>query len=1095
MLVPALCVCFSDTAYAAPGDITTVAGTGTSGYNGDTYLLATSTALNNPSSICKDSSGRIFIADRYNNRIRMIDTSGNIYTVAGTGAAAYGGDGGAATSAQLNQPIGIYADLSGNIFVAELLSHRIRMFTVGGNISTVAGTGAATYGGDGGAATAAQLNFPVSVYGDSSGNIFVADHDNNRIRMFTVGGNISTVAGTGAAAYGGDGGLATSAQLNKPVCVYADSSGNIFVADRDNFRIRMFTVGGNISTVAGTGTAGSSGDGGPATSAQLKYPYCAYGDSSGNIFVADRDSHCIRKFTVGGTISTVAGTGTAGYSGDGGAATAAKLNQPLSICADLSGNIFVAEEGNQRIRKFTVGGTISTVAGNGTGAYTGDSSPSITALTAQLKNPLGVCKDSSGNIFVADQNNHRIRMIDTSGNISTVAGTGTVGSSGDGGPATAAQLQSPNGVYADSSGNIFIAESGGHRIRKFTVNGTISTLAGTGTAGYNGDSIAATAAKLNTPNHVYKDSWGRIFIADQNNHRIRMIDTSGIITTVAGTGLTAYNGDGIAATSANLNAPYGGYTDSSGNIFIGEYGNNRIRKFTVGGNISTIGGTGTAGFSGDGGPATAALLKQPIGIYGDSSGNIFFVDGGNYRIRCIDTAGNINTVAGTGTAGFSGDGGPATAANLYPSRLYVDSSGNIFIGEWNTSRVRMVFGMPTPGYGSAPLPGATINVGTAAVGSPVSTALAVSETGTATLNVTSHALTGTNPGDFSVTPATLSIADGVAAQNLTIQCVPGDAGLRTATLTVNHNAGASATYTLNCTGTATPPPVTAGVTLDSLGSITGSTVLAAGTATGAGIGERGFYWWIPPTTATHFGGSESGLIPEGYGAGNFSLNLTGLKPGNKYHVKAYVKVGGQIITSDEQLFTTATTGATGKMAPTVLTDTVNYTVSGNSITVNGEITDVGSTPVNVYGFIYAPHTAPYTGDDMPKNGDTAYAMWDQTPLYQGMKFTGTIKNIPPGNWYLRAYAHNVNQDSSADQPESLSYGEEISFTIACTPETCIPGDVNGDGNVDLADAMPVLRILAGIPVGNVNLNADVNGDGKIGLEELGYILQKVAEVR
>jgi hypothetical protein len=170
-------------------------------------------------------------------------------------------------------------------------------------------------------------------------------------------------------------------------------------------------------------------------------------------------------------------------------------------------------------------------------------------------------------------------------------------------------------------------------------------------------------------------------------------------------------------------------------------------------------------------------------------------------------------------------------------------------------------------------------------------------------------------------------------------------------------------------------------------------------------------------------------------------------------------------------------------------------VSGNSITVSGEITDVGSTPVNVYGFIFAPHSAPFTGDDMLKTGDRAYAMWDKTPLYQGMKFTGTVKNIPPGKWYLRAYAHNTNQDSSADQPESLGYGEDISFTIPCTPETCIPGDVNGDGKVSLDDAMLVLRILAGIPVGYVNLNADVNGDGKIGLEELGYILQKVAELR
>jgi len=311
----------------------------------------------------------------------------------------------------------------------------------------------------------------------------------------------------------------------------------------------------------------------------------------------------------------------------------------------------------------------------------------------------------------------------------------------------------------------------------------------------------------------------------------------------------------------------------------------------------------------------------------------------------------------------------------------------------------------------------------------------------------------------------------------------------------NNAVGDSSATTASSTTQACTPPVTASVTLTGISSITGSTVLATGNATGTGIGERGFYWWIPPTAATHFGGSESGLIPEGYGAGSFSLTVTGLKPGNSYHLKAYVKVGGQIITSDEQLFTTATTGATGKSAPTVLTDTVNFTVSGSSITVSGEITDIGSSAVNVYGFVYAPHTAPFTGDDMPKTGDRAYAMWDQTPLYQGLKFTGTVKNIPPGKWYLRAYAHNENPDSDAAQTASLNYGEDISFTIACTPETCIPGDVNGDGKVDLADAMLVLRILAGIPVGNVNLNADVNGDGKIGLEELGYILQKTAGLR
>ncbi len=402
----------------------------------------------------------------------------------------------------------------------------------------------------------------------------------------------------------------------------------------------------------------------------------------------------------------------------------------------------------------------------------------------------------------------------------------------------------------------------------------------------------------------------------------------------------------------------------------------------------------------------------------------------------------------------------------------IDSSGNFSGYAWGENVGWIHFANTTPAY----------KVVTTWLSTATSYALTLNTAGTGT---------GTTTGAGNYTSGTAVTLTASAAAGSVFVGWSGDADCTDGSVTVNSALTCTATFNLS----GTPPPVTADVTLTGISNITGSTVLATGNATGAGIGERGFYWWIPPTTATHFGGSESGLIPEGYGAGSFSLTLTGLKPGNSYHVKAYVKVGGQIISSDEQLFTTATTGATGNMAPTVLTDTVNYSVSGSSITVSGEITDIGSSEVNVYGFVYAPHSAPFTGYEMPKTGDMAYAMWEKAPVYEGMKFTGTIKNIPPGKWYLRAYAHNTNQDSSADQPESLSYGEEISFTIACTPETCIPGDVNGDGKVGLDDAMLVLRILAGIPVGNVNLNADVNGDGKIGLEELGFILQKAAELR
>jgi len=497
--------------------------------------------------------------------------------------------------------------------------------------------------------------------------------------------------------------------------------------------------------------------------------------------------------------------------------------------------------------------------------------------------------------------------------------------------------------------------------------------------------------------------------------------------------------------NSNLNIPTGVASDSSGNIFVADRDNNLIQKFSSAGIfISQFGGSG----SGNG------LFSDPSGVAVDrSSGNIFVVDRNNNLIQKFSSAGVF-------VSQFGGAGAGSGLFN-YPFGVAVDSSGNIFVADTNNNRIQVW----------APTFDVTFSAGA------------------------NGAVTGTSPQTVNkgsnCTAVAAAPSAGYAFLNWT-----GTGGFVTSTANLLTVSNVTADMTITANFQVAPPPVTASVTLTGISSITGSTVLATGNATGTGIGERGFYWWIPPTAATHFGGSESGLIPEGnYGAGSFSLTVTGLKPGNAYHLKAYVKVGGQIITSDEQLFTTATTGATGNMAPTVLTDTVNFTVSGSSITVSGEITDVGSSAVNVYGFIYAPHIAPYTGDDMPKNGDTAYAMWDKVPLYQGMKFTATVKNIPPGKWYLRSYAHNENPDSDAAQTASLSYGEDISFTIACTPETCIPGDVNGDGKISLDDAMLVLRILAGIPVGNVNLNADVNGDGKIGLEELGFILQKVAEVR
>jgi uncharacterized protein (TIGR03437 family) len=329
-----------------------------------------------------------------------------------------------------------------------------------------------------------------------------------------------------------------------------------------------------ITTVAGNATNGYAGDGSAATSAELGGPAGLAVDSSHRIYVSDQYNHRVRQFTVGGNISTVAGNGTAGETGDGSAATSAELNNPTGVAVDSSGNYYIADTTNCLIRKVTSSGTISTVAGN-TNATCGFLGDGGTATLGQLQTPTAVAVDSAGNLYIADTGNFRIRKV-ANGNISTVAGNGFQGTSGDGGAATAARLNSPRGVAVDSSNNIYISDSGNHRIRKVS-NGTITTIAGTGTAGFSGDGGPATSAQLNSPRAIALDAAGNLYIADYTNSRIRKVSVNGIITTLAGTGRFGYTGDGGPALSAQLNFPSGVTVDTDGSIYIGDTGNNVVR--------------------------------------------------------------------------------------------------------------------------------------------------------------------------------------------------------------------------------------------------------------------------------------------------------------------------------------------------------------------------------------------------------------------------------------------------------------------------------------------------------------------------------------
>ncbi len=326
-------------------------------------------------------------------------------------------------------------------------------------------------------------------------------------------------------------------------------------------------------------------------------------DAAGNVFFAS--SNCVFRLDANGTLTRVAGNARAGYSGDGGPATSAQLSGPNGIALDKAGNLYIADTDNHRVRKVSPPGVISTIAGNGTGGYSGDGGP---ATSAELSYPAGVAVDSAGNVYIADEDNNRIRRVTQSGVIGTFAGNGTQGSSGDGGPGAGAELNEPFGVAVDSAGNLYIADTFNSRIRKVTPSGVMVALAGSGTVGFSGDGGPADDAELAFPWAVAVDAGGNLYIADTFNNRVRKVTPSGVITTVAGDGIQGYSGDEGPAARSELYTPCGVAVNAAGNLYLADYSNYRIRQVTPSGIISTAAGNGTYGYSGDGGSAASAQL-------------------------------------------------------------------------------------------------------------------------------------------------------------------------------------------------------------------------------------------------------------------------------------------------------------------------------------------------------------------------------------------------------------------------------------------------------------------------------------------------------
>ena len=362
------------------------------------------------------------------------------------------------------------------------------------------------------------------------------------------------------------------------------------------------------------------------------------------------------------------------------------MNRPYSMAVDGTGNIHIADTFNSRLRVVS-GGVIDTVAGNGTIAFSGDTGPAAGANFFEQKH---VTLDSAGNLVVGDERNARVRRVNAAtGVITTVAGTGQLLPFNDGVPATSANLRQPYSAVMDTAGNLYIADTFNHRVRKVDTGGTISTIAGMGTPGFNGDGSPATSFQLDTPTSVALDAAGNIYVADSSNHRIRKITPGGTISTFAGNGTSGFNGDGTA-TAKQVSSPYAVTVDSSGNVFIADYGNLRIRKVDTGGTMTTVAGNGLLGFLGDGGPATAALLNFPRAVAVDGVGNLIIADTGNNRVRLVEKrTGRITTVAGGASAGFLGDGGAATAALLnQPFGVAVNAAGRVFVSDSLNNRIR-----------------------------------------------------------------------------------------------------------------------------------------------------------------------------------------------------------------------------------------------------------------------------------------------------------------------------------------------------------------------------------------------------------------------
>ncbi|HUE43533.1 MAG TPA: choice-of-anchor D domain-containing protein [Candidatus Sulfotelmatobacter sp.] len=1019
-------------------NITTVVGGGPVG------LTPTAASVGSPVAVRRDSAGNVYVLDNTFSRVLKIDiTTGLISVYAGNGTTGFSGDGGPAINAQMNQPSGLCIDAHDNVFIADSDNAVIRVVigptavtpssltgpVTAGNIYTAVGIQTSTnpeFGGDNGPALSSHLHFPDGCAFDTNGNLYIADRGNNEIRVVIgtaaavpagltgplVAGDIYRFAGAAggsfpnppAGGYAADGSAALGGAIYGPFDVFVDASNNVFFSDlgnnfgadgtpdtqvgqppNNNVVREVLAANGHIQTVAGlvtmvagvpTGQYVPAVASGPAVGTALNEPKGISVDASGNLYFCDTLNQVIRKVAAG-NMTVVAGTlGQHGYTGDTHAATSATLTFPAGTFIDPSGNLYISDDGSNAVRivpllandgSFLLN-NIYTLAGNGHLSFGGDNA---TATAGELNTPAAVAVDPAGDIFVADSANDLIRKVSGSpAKLSTIAGQPEAGGFLNS-PIT---LNAAIGVAADSSGNVYVADTANCLVRKISA-GAVVTLAGlepvvadpdnpnnTPQCGFGTAGAVAVGTKIGAVNSVAVDSHGNVFFSDKTNSvvwEVPAVSAGALVANklyiVAGSTTAGFAGDGGVATSAQLSGPTGIYIDIYDNLFIADAGNHRIREVPAinvttptamtAGDIYTIAGTGTSGNTGDGAAATGATLAVPFAIVVDNAENVFFSDTTNQTVREVagstaggKTLGDIYTVAGTkNVAGFSGDGAVATSAQLNgPEGLALQpptptsTTANLLIGDSGNNRVRSVAAIanvaPVALVSFSPNPPVFAAEPLGTPSAPV--AITLTNSGGAALTVTGFSISGADAGDFALGTNTCVAASPIAPSGtctVNVVFTPTVLGSRTAAIVVAGTAFGSPQAALS--GVGGTPLATLNPTTLTFASTTVNTAAATQTITLTNGGNA-------PTVIV-----AGGIAISGANAGDFSetdncVSLTGVAAG----ANCTITVGFKPTAAGAR---TATLTVNSNVAPA--TATLNGTGAAATLSLSIKDTDASST--------------------------------------------------------------------------------------------------------------------------------------------------------